>query len=185
MEQKILRRISQTGRVPFMELRAHFPLANFTVAYQNLKRIKVIQEIPGEGESNVEITPEGREAIIKGFSDWMKEKVFNDVKNGDFILTKELTDLETSAARLLEQEGYIIKSGKFNYNALSKQLPLTQSSHEKILKSIEGSTQNRYAKIKYGEIISIVTALAIGILGILEPKYQYVSRVWEWLINFG
>lgn len=183
MEAQIIQHLISRGRTDFMELRALFPIdTNFKPAYTNLLRLKLITENVNRGNNGVSATEGGIQANLEGLETWIKIKLLDEIKKGEFVLTKELTKLEMDAARELEQEGLIYQSERFRF----KISPYSEN-HKSINKNPSNTVfikQN--PSTQWRDVLGVVgwiVTIFVGLLGILEYKFGYVAQVWEWIIK--
>lgn len=122
MEQKILDKLHDSGKTDFMIFRNYFPFTpNFRIAYNNLKTLKLIEENRYSDITFINVSDDGAEAAFKGLDVWVKNKVYGDVKRGEFILTKQTTRLEVNALKELENAGDIKEYQKRKYKIVFNQ----------------------------------------------------------------
>lgn len=182
METQILKHLINRGRTDFMELRGLLPIdTNFKPAYSNLLRLKLIKENEDHGNNDVSVTEGGIQANLEGLDIWVKIKVLDEIKKGEFVMTKDLTKLEVDTARELEQEGFIYQSGRFRFKISPSSAGHISSN--KNLTSKEPSKQKPSPQVR--DILSVVgwvVTVFIALLAILEYEFGYVAQVWSWII---
>lgn len=116
MEEEIIEKLHNSGQTDFMIFRSYFLLSpKFRIAYENLKDLKLIEEVSFKGTSFVNLSDEGVEASLKGLETWVEQKVYEDIREGKFILNKSTTRLEVEALRRLKNEGEVYEYSKRQY----------------------------------------------------------------------
>ncbi|MDT0691576.1 hypothetical protein RM549_17425 [Salegentibacter sp. F188] len=187
MEEKILKRLLKRGETDFMIFRGDLPFTGeFKPAYENLKKLKLIETRSVNNESKVSLTIDGLDANKKGLKNWVEEKVYTEIKNREFVLTKETTALELGVLRDLEDKGFVYEYDKRKYKVTSnKPLNLKKEKIPQQTPKIEKPNKPK-RKINWNKIFQTLgyfLTLAVALLGIIEYKFHYVSTFWEWIIE--
>jgi hypothetical protein len=180
VEEQILRKLSKLKEIDFQTFRADFPLTpEFKVSYDNLKDLKLISE----NGDYIQLSLNGIDAINRGLKNWTKEKVYSDIKNANFAITKDLPRLELQALNKLEHEGYVYNVGMRKYKLVPKMNYTIKP------KEIETSDNSKYNSSKNNIITSVFKyigwwiVLVVGLLAIIEYRFHYVSNFWERLLS--
>lgn len=168
MEEEILEKLHDSGQTDFMIFRSYFPLSpKFRIAYENLKDLKLLEEVSFKNITFVNLSDEGVEASLKGIESWVEQKVYEDIKEGKFTLNKSITRLEVEALQRLKNEGevyehskkqYKIRSGPSNFIKIPK--PSKTRRNNKAL-SIRAFFDNSYIK---GIIITVVGGIFLYLI---------------------
>lgn len=112
-ENKILEILSERDHLDFMSLRTFFPLEVTSIEKKcnDLISLGLIRKEKIEKETQYVLTDEGAKSLTRGLDKWIKHKVFNDIKNDLYIITKSTPSIERIAVRNLETEGKIYLDG--------------------------------------------------------------------------
>lgn len=190
MEERILKRLLKRGNTDFMSLRYDFPMiTEFGPAFENLEKLKLIESIEKNNITLISLTDNGIMANIKGLEKWAEEKVYSDIKNRCFTLTKNTSSIEIKALRNLEDEGYIYEAEKRKYKINPQNKLIIQKFNSTALenKAVINTTNSwKINKIKWKSILNTFgwwIMLLLAFLGIIEYKFNYLASAWEWFIN--
>lgn len=114
IEKKILQILSERDHFDFMNLRASFPLKVTSVEKKcnDLISLGLITKKKINDETKYSITDQGAQVITHGLDKWIKHKVFNEIKDHPYVITKSTPGLERFAVRNLESDGKIYFDGK-------------------------------------------------------------------------
>ena len=189
MEKQILERLSKRGSTDFMIFRTDFPMTGeFKPAFENLKRLDLIENELENNKTLVTLTLDGIDATKNGLDKWVKEKVYTEIKNREFILTKSTTDLEINALRDLEDDGFVYEYDKRKYKVSPNKTLDFKSKKEKT--SLPGNKIQKQKKTKLRinwdkifQFLGWFIGILIALLAIIEYKFHYVSSFWEWIIE--
>ena len=189
MENKILQRLSKRGPTDFMILRPDLPYTSeFPGSYKNLLKLKLIEEKQVDKNTIVQLTLDGVEASHKGIDKWVQNKVFEEIKKREFVLTKDTSEMELKALRYLEDNKEVYEIEKRKYRVFpgknSSKIINNPSNQAKTGKNSNNKIKN--AKKNGGLVIKVLAWIfmaIITILAILEPEYHYISNLWREIIS--
>lgn len=113
IEKKILKTLSERDSLDFMSLRASFPISITSIEKRcnDLLSLGLIRKDRLDDETIYFITDQGSKVITQGFDNWIKFKIFNEIKNEPYVITKSTPSIERSTVRVLESEGKIYLDG--------------------------------------------------------------------------
>jgi len=113
IEKKILKTLSERDSLDFRSLRASFPLSvtSFEKRCNDLMSLGLIKKERLEDETIYFITDQGAQVITQGFDKWIRLKVFNEIRNEPYVITKSTPSIERLTVRILESEGKIYLDG--------------------------------------------------------------------------
>ena len=178
LEEKILNRLSKKIKVDFLTFRSKFPLTTeFKDSYDNLIDLDLI-ETNGD---YIQLSLKGIKANQKGLDIWTKEKVYSDIKNMNFWITKDLQRLELLTLRNLENEEYVYDSGNGKYKIIPKNDYLKDNISKKKKNKLP-----KFPNINFKSILLFIVGaitLALAFFSPLENKYHYINSIWEWILN--
>ena len=190
MEKQILEKLLKRGRTDFMIFRGDFPITgDFKPAYENLLKLDLIANERETDKTLITLTPDGIDANKKGLERWVNEKVYSEIKNREFVLTKETTSLEINALRDLEDNGYVYEYDKRKYKITpNKPLNFNNKEIDKKYPKFEKNEESKDVKrIPIGnkiiQFLGWFIPIIIGLLAIIEYKFNYVTTFWEWIIG--
>ena len=176
MEEQILRKLSKLKKVDFQTFRADFPLTpDFKSSYENLKDLELISE----NVDYIQLSLNGIDATNRGLKNWTKEKVYSDIKNANFAITKDLPRLELQALNELEHEGFVYNAGMRRYKLVPK---MNYTIKPKEIETSDNSS-------KKNNIISVFKHIGwwvlfiLGLFAAIEYRFHYLANIWEWLFS--
>lgn len=190
MEKLILKRLLKRGKTDFLTLRYDFPITpEFAPAFENLEKLELIESEKKNNETLISLTPKGIDANIKGLEKWAEKKVYSEIKDNCFGLTKDTSSIEINALRNLEGKGFIleVENSKYKVNPqkklISKKINLTTSDKRSVPYSTSPKKRKKTNwKMILKPFLWLIT-LIISVLAIIENKYHYVTSAWEWILN--
>ena len=184
MEELILKKLLKRGKADFMSLRYDLPITtDFKPAFENLQKLKLILSEKQNNETIYFLSQDGIDANIKGLEKWAEEKVYNEIKERCFGLTKDTSSIEIKALRNLEDEGFIYEVEKRKYKVVPQRKFNLKT--DKITTPEKKSSNNR-KKSRWSLILKYLgwwIILLLTFLAIIEYKFHYVANGWEWIIN--
>ena len=115
IEKRILRILSERDHFDFINLRASFPIHVTSVEKKcnDLISLGLITKEKINEETQYSLTDKGAQVITHGFDKWIRLKVFKEIKDSPYIVTKSTPGIEIFTIRNLESEGKIYIDGKF------------------------------------------------------------------------
>ena len=130
IEKKILQILSERDHFDFMNLRASFPLKVTSVEKRcnDLISLGLITKEKINNETKYSITDLGAQVMTQGLDKWIKHKVFNEIRNQPYVITKSTPGLERLAVRNLESDGKIYFDGKLYKIVPGQNLELQKTS---------------------------------------------------------
>ena len=184
MEELILKKLLKRGKADFMSLRYDLPITtDFKPAFEKLQELKLIESEEQNKETIYFLSQDGIDANIKGLDNWAQEKVYTEIKDRCFGLTKDTTSIEIKALRNLEDEGFIYEVEKRKYKVVPQKKFSLKT--DKVIPP-EKKTSNNGKKSWWSLILKYISwwiILIITFFGIIEYKYHYLANGWEWIIN--
>ncbi len=114
IEKRILQILSERDHFDFMNLRASFPIGVTSVEKKcnDLIKLRLINKEKIDGETKYVLTDKGAQVITQGLDNWIRNKVFNEIKDNPYVVTKSTPSVERFTVRTLESEGKIYFDGK-------------------------------------------------------------------------
>ncbi|NLP59329.1 hypothetical protein [Lutibacter sp. B1] len=184
MEELILKKLLKRGKADFMSLRYDLPITTeFKPAFENLQKLKLIEFEKQNNEMIYFLSQDGIDASIKGLDRWAKEKVYNEIKERCFGLTKDTSSIEIKALRDLEDEGFIYESEKRKYKVVpQRKLNINNNKDNSIEKKTSNNRKKGFLSMIFKNIGWWII-LIITILGIIEYRFHYIANGWEWILN--
>ncbi|ETN94017.1 hypothetical protein [Zhouia amylolytica] len=180
IEKKIIQILSERDHLDFMTIRALFPFGITSVERkcEDLITLGLITTEKIDSEVKYALTDDGAQAITQGIDHWVINKVFNNIKNNSYTITKSTPGLERYAIKKLEKEGEIYLEGKFYKTKLGQ-----NTGAENIVLNtppINSKKQSNKGWLtiigdwyqKYRDVINLIAALAT-IFGFILAIFQF------------
>ncbi len=154
IEKKILQILSERNHFDFMNLRASFPIEVTSVEKKckDLISLGLITKERIDNETKFALTDQGAQVFTYGFFKWIRFKVFNEIKDNPYLITKSTPSIERSTIRNLESEGKIYFDGKLYKVVPSQKLESKKSSIDITSENLNGIIDEVITEIYTNEL---------------------------------